>query len=388
MLTTGDRRITPKLLEVKKVYQYIKMFFSPETGKLSLENRYTSYNLDEFDLFYTIYKNGVSVKTGNQSLPSAAPWQKAEISIPVSEYTADASSEYFLNVEIRLRKPELWADAGYVIASDQFALNTKDNSLKAVNDNKDAHNLKVNVEQNGFIRIVNDRVAVSFDQNNGQMTSLRYGGREMLHRQQGPAFNGYRSINNDPRDHIETRARLDDFSYTPSDDGRSVRVEARFTIESDGNGSVQQTLVYTVHGTGAIDVEARYHTSPDFNLPRLSLQAGLSPALEHVAYYGRGPIENYPDRKNAAYVGLYRTTVSDMREHYTHAQTMGGRCDVRRLSLTDAQGHGLSITARDAFGFSALHYDDRELWRVKYGHDLDHIRRAEVVLNLDYVSSR
>ena len=74
-----------------------------------------------------------------------------------------------------------------------------------------------------------------------------------------------------------------------------------------------------------------------------------------------------------------------MREYYTHAQTMGGRCDVQCLSLTDADGHGVRITAQDTFGFSALHYDDREIWRVKYGHDLKNIRRAEIVLNLDCI---
>lgn len=383
-LTTGDRRITPKLLEVKKVYQYIKMFFSPETGKLSLENRYTSYNLDEFDLFYTIYKNGVSVKTGNQPLPSAAPWQKAEISIPVSEYTADASSEYFLNVEIRLRKPELWADAGYVIASDQFALNTKDNSLKAVNDNKDAHNLKVNVEQNGFIRIVNDRVAVSFDQNNGQMTSLRYGGREMLHMMQGPRFNWYRSINNDPRDWQNTVINLKSFQYALSADKRSVEVTT--VLEAHvGNTVVPHTVIYTVHAGGAVDVKADFHASEDFRLPRLALQTMFSPSLENVEWYGRGPIENYRDRNAASFVGLYKSTVSDMREYYVRAQSMGGRTDTRWLSLTDDSGKGVRITADGTFDFSALHYTDPDLWRIKYGHDIDLVRRAEVVLNLDCI---
>ena len=79
------------------------------------------------------------------------------------------------------------------------------------------------------------------------------------------------------------------------------------------------------------------------------------------------------------------STVDGMREYYTHAQTMGGRCDVQRLSLTDAEGKGLRIIAQDAFAFSAQHYDDREIWRVKYGHDLKNIRRAEIVLNLDCI---
>ena len=274
----------------------------------------------------------------------------------------------------------------HVVASEQFALRQSPRTLPAIQaDAPGNHPLKCYVEERRYLRIENDQVEAAFDMHNGQLITLRYDGQEMLHRQQGPVFNGYRSINNDPRDHLDTRTRLDDFSYETAEDARSVRIETRFTVESDGNGSVQQNLTYVVHGTGAIDLEADFHTSADFNMPRLSLQTSLSPALEHVTYYGRGPIENYADRKNAAYVGLYQTTVDGMREYYTHAQTMGGRCDVQRLSLTDAEGKGLRIIAQDTFAFSAQHYDDREIWRVKYGHDLKNIRRAEIVLNLDCI---
>lgn len=118
-------------------------------------------------------------------------------------------------------------------------------------------------------------------------------------------------------------------------------------------------------------------------VPRLSLQSLLSPSLENVTYYGRGPIENYPDRKNAAFVGLYSTTVSDMREYYVRAQSMGARTDTRWLTLTDDLGSGIKITADGTLQFSALHYTDADLWDVRYGHLLPTIERREVVLNID-----
>ena len=72
-----------------------------------------------------------------------------------------------------------------------------------------------------------------------------------------------------------------------------------------------------------------------------------------------------------------------MREHYVRAQSMGQRTDTRWLTLTDKNGYGLKVTAFGTLDFSALHYTDNDLWRVKYNHDLDNIRRNEVVLNLD-----
>ena len=134
-----------------------------------------------------------------------------------------------------------------------------------------------------------------------------------------------------------------------------------------------------------MDVDASFQTAENFNLPRLSLQAFLNPALENISWYGRGPIENYPDRKNAAYVGCYSSKVTNMEERYVRAQTMGGRCDTRWLTLTDNKGKGIKVVAAGSLGFSALHYTDKELKEVKFGHDLPDIRRAEVVLNLDCI---
>jgi beta-galactosidase len=112
---------------------------------------------------------------------------------------------------------------------------------------------------------------------------------------------------------------------------------------------------------------------------------GISGALENLQWYGRGPIENYQDRKNAAFVGLYQSTVKGMREHYVRSQSMGERTDTRWLTLTNAAGKGLKITAKDKFDFSALHYYDKELWLAKYNHVLDEIEVPQVVLNLDCI---
>lgn len=144
-------------------------------------------------------------------------------------------------------------------------------------------------------------------------------------------------------------------------------------------------VTYTVYANGTVDVDATFKAGNDFNLPRLGLQVALNPALEQVEWYGRGPIENYWDRKNAAYVGLYKNTVTGMEEAYVRAQSMGNRDDVRWLTLKSLDNQGIRITSKDHLNFSALHFTDPELWELTYGHDLDNIRRAEVILNLDCI---
>lgn len=384
-LITADRRITPKILEVKKVYQYVKFAYDADSHTLRLDNRYTSYNLNEFDLYYEVQNNGKTVRSGKiDALPSTRPYEMAEVELPISDIVLD-KGEFFLNVDLRLKRSELWAKAGYSIAAEQFALKTIDHWLSKIGEYAPCHLFKVHEEKSGFLIIDNGNLHVAFDKHNGQMTSLCYDGREMLHMQQGPQFNWYRSINNDGRSWQDTRIELKNMRYEILDNEQTVEVTTSLEAHV-GKTVVPHEIVYTLHaGNGAVDVKAVFHTPENFRLPRLALQTMLNPALENIEWYGRGPMENYCDRNSAAFIGSYETTVSDMREYYVRAQTMGGRTDTRWIELTDDSNVGVRITGDTPFDFSALHYTDRDLWRVTYGHDIDKVRRDEVVLNLDCV---
>ena len=266
-IVTADRQVTPKLWEVKKVYQYITLEPNAENS-IGVRNRYAFLNLHDFNLRYVILKDGVPIAEEEFSLPDGKPGEHRAVQIPYSRYLT-SEGEYYLNLEIKLKKDCVWAKAGHIVATEQLLL--------------------------------------------------------------------------------------------------------------------PYTLIYRLYGNGEIDVDASFTTNDDFNLPRLSLQAFFNPSLEQLEWYGRGPIENYRDRKNAAYVGKYQSAVNDMKESYARSQTMGGRCDTRWLTLTNKAGKGIKITAADTFDFSALHYTDKDLFEIKYGHALPDIYRAEVVLNLDCI---
>ena len=107
---------------------------------------------------------------------------------------------------------------------------------------------------------------------------------------------------------------------------------------------------------------------------------------ENVEYYGRGPQENYMDRKESAFIGRYSSTVRDMEdEHYVRAQSMGNREDVRWLTLTDKDGKGVKVTSKDKLNFSVLHFTDDALWQAAHDYRLDEIRRPEIYLSLDAI---
>ena len=383
-IITPDRRVTPKLLEVKKVYQYIG-FKQLDTDRLELLNKYTHLNLSDFDINYTLLENGRPVSKGHLDIPSTLPGMKTVLDIPLGKDLKDNNAEYFVNYDVKLKQSTIWASKGHIVASAQFALNDSQNAPARFDTaSAEIKPLETYMESRRFLHAENDAVRAKFDTSTGRLTSLRYGGREIIHGMEGPGFNWYRSINNDTRDWTDTPIEVKDFTYILSPDGKSIKVTTALEA-TIGSAKVPHTVEYTIYGNGIIDIDASFTPSEHSNLPRLALQTLLNPEFENIEWYGRGPMENYQDRKNAANVGLYKSTVNDMREHYVRAQSMGGRTDVRWLTLTDNNGAGIRITPVGTIDFTALHYTDPDLWNVKYGHDIDNIRRAEVVLNLDCV---
>lgn len=385
-IITADRRITPKLQEVKAVYQYVK-FRLAENGVLELENRYNSCNLDEFQLGYELLRDGEPVAGGRLPVPEAKPWESVRVSLPVDE-SMYGDGDCTLRVRLQLKEDTRWAEAGHEVAVAEFILQERaSRSLPSV-DASCAAPLKVFVEENRYLRAVNDRIAVKFDKATGRLQSFCLDGEEMLHRQGGPVFNGYRYISNDSArfifgDDFETTGnndRLLDFEHAV--EGGVLHVtEKREAVQS--GQKVPYTIEYFISPAGFMDVAACFSAREEFSLPRLGLQWRLNPAYENVSWYGRGPMENYVDRCDAAFLGIYSCTVDGMEEPYVRTQTMGGRTDTRWIVFSDADGRTLRITAEDPLSFSALHYTDEDLFNIKYMNDLPHVHLPEVVLNLD-----
>ena len=142
-------------------------------------------------------------------------------------------------------------------------------------------------------------------------------------------------------------------------------------------------LVYTIHGNGAIDLHA--HITPvsvDLtSLPRIGLVMTLPADFEILQWFGRGPHENYVDRKEGAKVGNYTSTVAAQYVPYGMPQENGNKCDVRWATLTDAQGFGLRISGDDLLNFSAHHFTTEDLTVARHTYDLPH--RPEITLNVD-----
>ncbi len=388
-LTTPDRRVTAKLLEVKKVCQYIKMEpLALTAGKIKLKNKYNFLNLKDFDIRWEVMKDGVSSSSGVLETVDLAPNHETILQIPFNKQF-EGGKEYFLNVYVSLKENTNWAKKGHVVASGQFALNNRpvvpSVRISGLPD------LKV-VEQGKTLIIAGSNFKTSFDKETGIMNSLQYNNTEFVYNGNGMKFDWFRAISNDKyadQRSYNTSFSKQIFDYHVDKSGKSVTIicNTHAEINKENVITVPYLMRYIIYSNGTIEVGADFKKPANSsNIHKLGLQWVIPAGFENIQWYGRGPQENYSDRKAAAFVGLYDSTVKGMEEeHYVRAQSMGNHEDTRWLVLKNNANSGIKITSIDNLSFTALHFTDSAVWNAAHDFKLDEIRKPEIYLNLDCI---
>ena len=394
-LVTSDRQVKPELEEVKKVYQYIKI--KPEdilNGKVSISNKYSFINLNKFDLSWSLAADGKVIQSGVLSALNLQPDQSATITIPYQKPAITPGSEYWLKIEFKLRQDTLWAKQGHVVAWEQVGLPfaTVAKTTIAPTDLPALTTL----ESDKMLNIHGRAFDLAFDKKSGTISSLVYGTQTIIdNAQHGPIFNLYRARMDNDRTkergpYIEwSKAGYDSLQYTlnnfsiDSTSRNKIQVSTVTDAVTRSGFKVATTISYTIYGNGFITVEARFSPGKkDLDIPRLGLRMFLNEGLENVEWYGRGPHENYSDRKTSAAFGQYQETVTGMLEPYERPQGMGNREDVRWLKITDDENKGIEIVANGKLNFTTLHFTDQDLAKADHLYQLK--SRKETILSLDY----
>lgn len=349
-IITADRAWTPKLTEVKKVYQNVKFTYSD--GTLSAKNKYNFTNLNEYDLRYSVLCNGVVVEEKTMAMPSAAPGTTA--SVPLNIATAmENGKEYTLNVEMISRNAEEWCDAGYPIAAEQFMLKERI-ALQTLSGGS-----ALTLSTSGGYAVKNDRINFKLN-SNGYVTEWVANGIKVLEQGNYPAYSNIRWIENESP--YGNHNFGDSYTYMTS---------ANITTSLAGDGSkctltvnVQHAkcpyiITYTVYACGVVDMNVEY--SPKTTLRRIGLDMVFPAGYENVEYYAKGPWENYIDRQTGSFLGRYTTTVDDMFEMYAHPQSHGNRMALRDVALVNPEnGNTIKVETEGQVSFSLSHYDQSQ----------------------------
>lgn len=385
-LVSADRVPHPGLLELKKVHQYIKATpIALETGKVEIFNGYDFINLHRFAGSWEFKGDDKVIASGQLSNLEIEPRQSLVIDLPVPRVNPQPGVEYWLDLSFRLAEDASWADQGHEVAWEQFQLAIE--AEPATFDQTGMPPLKLE-EVEGQAVVNGNGFVVTFDLDEGTIESLKQDGTELI--RTGPFTNFWRApTDNDRGNHMPERCapwkeasrnwKVNSFAVSQNGPAEvEVRFEGVFPDVKSTN-----TVTFTVYGSGDIVVDNTFSPGevelPD--LPRFGMQIGIPGGFETVSWYGRGPNENYWDRKEGARVGTYSSTVDEQFVDYSEPQENGNKTDVRWVSLTNDDGQGLLFVGAPLIAFSAHHFTTEDLENAKYSYEMD--RRQDITLNVD-----
>lgn len=381
-VVTSDRRNTAKLHEVKYLYQSIRAdVIDAAEGKIRIRNEYDFIDLDQFTCDWELTADGKVLQSGQLPMSSIPPASSKEMTVPFKAFSPEPGVEYFVNLSWKLAKDTLYAKKGYEQACYQFAIPVK---LPKENLPKAASAPTIEKLGDG-VKVSAGGTEVIFNRATGSIAGLKMNGREIIaDPSDGPVCSIYRApVDNDVAFKF---GKLDafipevaSFEVETRDNLCVVMVRTKYTSPAFGYTVLTR---WCVDGSGLIVSDNSIDlTAGPSALPRVGFDMKIAADLTQVEYFGAGPFENYVDRKAAAKIGRYQTTVKQMYEFYQRPQSCGNREDVRWAALSDTSGRGVVFVASDRMSFSALEFTQNELNAKKYPCDL--IPDGKVVIGLN-----
>lgn len=364
-LVTAERAWSPELTNVKHVYQYIKFVaYDVESRNITIKNDYDFISLDKFYMEYSVLLDGKVVENGRLDMPAVSPGAEATLNIPYKTEPI-SGKEMLLNIELRYKDEQSWADAGYSIAAGQYTLVNRDTSAFAMNADEE---LVLSKTAQGY-SVKSSRMEMTF-KTDGTMLSWTVEGNKLM--EVGPEYGNYRWVEND-----KPTETLNQYAVGPGIKSKS----ATFKLSEDKKQAIVEVnastwcsdyrFAYTITADGAMLIDASY-TATVSDARRIGMTMEFPAHFEQIEYYAYGPFENYVDRRGGSSLGRYYTTVSDMFEPYPKPQSMGNREGLRDLMLfSEEEEVGIKVQTRGDVAFSLLHYSDEHLKRTDHIWELE-----------------
>lgn len=372
-----DRTPHPHYYEVQKVYQNI-LFSIADSSKVlvKLTNKYDFTPLSDFKYTYTWLDNGKEINRGTCVLQDGSL-----LSIPNLNTAKD---EWQLNVCAQLKNDNIWGKAGFVVAQEQFTFNQYEAPAII---SKQGNRMHI-TDKDTTIEISNKETSLTIDKRNASLIKWNVNSYNMLKGMLHPYFwkpandnqkrNGYNERLGAWRN-IDQKMTVLKIKKEYTNGCAVVKFVMRLdTMKAD------YTLTYTVNTSGQIRVEANYTPQQGAQIPlmpKFGFTMRIPANMWKVAWYGRGPMENYPDRKDAAFLGVYSMPLDSFTVDYVAPQDNSNRCDTRWMTMTDEDGCGIKVTAVNPFCFRAWPYTEKDLESVRHSFEIP--QHDFINLNID-----
>ncbi|MCL2152266.1 MAG: DUF4981 domain-containing protein [Oscillospiraceae bacterium] len=368
----ADRTPKPEAAEVRRLYQRLKVSANGTPTATSVgftvKNSFMYTNANAYDMTWQITENGKVIREGEGVLNvAAAPYGTSNAKNTSANFTQNfdavtpkAGAEYFFNIQFHLRAATNWAEAGYIVAQNQVALTTgafapiAKGIVPAAVDEIDV--VGTSGGTTGTIEVTgpDDLFSYTFDKASGTFTNMSYKGKTFATLGYEPNF--YMPVTDNQFGEGTNGTNIIGWKNIGSARTQSSTTYSVATIFANyveivntsantaaAARSVTITTTYKIYPTGEVNVSARYvfGASASSTINVIGGYMRLVPGMENITYFGRGPDENYIDRKTGADVGLYSTTVSENYVEYITSQDTGERLDTRWAAVTDDTGFGV-----------------------------------------------
>lgn len=411
--------LTPKAqyFEVKKVYQNVGVkAIDMKQGQIEIFNKNYFEPLKNYQIVWSLYKDGVCVKK-NQPLQGAknivGPREKGIYTLPYDYASLDANSEYFVTVQFLLGKDMPWAKKGYPQMEEQLRVKGADvaaPSISAVAKNGKAMKYQLDKAAKRA-NITGENFQVAFDLNTGAIYSLKYGNQIIIKDGNGPKLDAYRApTDNDAGIGYHNawfKNGLYDLqhvvkSWTCTSNKKDGTYKLDFTVESQGKEGCDVNYgnrdrdpescynfeknkraltdtdlkftsrqIYTIYKDGSIEMQSAIGANRSkVILPRIGYSMVLPSELNQYDYYGRGPVNNYNDRKTSQFIGWYQSPVAEQGIMLPKPQAQGNREEVRWCAVTNSQQQGVVFISDSTMSASALPWSQQELTLAAHPYQL------------------
>ena len=390
-LLYADRTPYPYLNEVKHVYRNIKI--KPKDlskGIFMIYNNFFFTNTDDFKIEYSVLKEGQSIYDGVVDNFNINPMDSLAFDIPITNLKIDKAFDYYINFTIRQKTEKTLISTNHIISREQIVLNKgvpnyRQEVLGHIND-------KHITNKDSLLILKTDEWRFVFDKKRGYLIEISSDNGNFLKSPLRPNF--WRApTDNDLGNGLQKRAEiwkdltlnlnLKSFDYHLNDKKLIV------TSEHDFNTVFTQITTYEIDSKGEILVSVKIDANEKLSeIPRIGMMGTFNGNLNKVIWYGRGPEENYWDRKTASFIGLYEDLVKNMNTKYIRPQENGNRSDVKWFSLVNSTGEGLHFESQSVFNFSVFPflYDELSFYSQNVNKHGSEILSSDITaLNIDYL---
>ena len=393
-LVTASRELNPHIHEVKKIYQPINIEIVPmSNSSIEITNRYNFINLDLYDFTWAIESEGKVVQEGEFKVNNLNPFDKTVIELPIQKIDRQPGAEYFLNIYAKQGVEEPFLKVGHVIAYEQFNMFPTTLPIESTVATGEV----ALTSDNKSITVKANNTTYGFSKENGDLVSIMNNGDEMLLR--GLHANYWRpQTDNDIPTKMDTElatwktagADMKLVSINSSKKGNNVVVNVVYNM---ANQDSKLKIDYTIDASGAVKVDYDMNIGAMHlpNIPRVGMNMVLKGQYDNMTWYGRGPHENYLDRKSSSIIGEYNATVWEQYHPYIRSQETANKSDVRWVTLQNTEGNGLMVRAAgdDQIGCSAWNFNIEDIMYKPYSlgfrqHGGSVEKKDLVWLNIDH----